>query len=179
MTPRPLARLRAVAGDTTIVLLWAAVAGAVCVVLRLLGAAPTTPAGWDGVAFVTLVLPVAATHAVVEARRGATPGKRWVGLAVVARSGPRPSPGTAAVRAAVKFAPWQLAHSAVFRLVDGSQDVVWLWLASAAQGVVVVSAVLSLVRRDGRALHDLVAGTRVVALRAAGTADSGASVPTA
>jgi uncharacterized RDD family membrane protein YckC len=85
----------------------------------------------------------------------------------------------AVVRSAVKFAPWQLAHSAVFRLVAGSQDAVWLWLASSAQLVVLGSAVTVAARQDGRALHDLVAGTRVVAGRAGHSADSGGRVLTA
>lgn len=179
MTAGPVRRLRATVGDLVIVLLWAVVAAGVGVLLRTTGAAPNSPGGWDLVAFLTLVVPVAATHVVLEVRSGATPGKRWAGLAVVGGDGSHPTLRVAVLRSVVKFGPWQVAHSAAFRLAAGSDAALWLWLATGAQLVVLVSGLLVVGRRDRRSLHDLLAGTRVVALRAGGTADSGAPAVTA
>ena len=43
-------------------------------------------------------------------RRQVTPGKRLMGLVVISEDGSRLQRGQALVRAAVKFAPWKLAH---------------------------------------------------------------------
>ncbi|NMD47816.1 MAG: RDD family protein, partial [Propionibacterium sp.] len=70
-----------------------------------------------------------------------------------------------AARNAIKLLPWQLGHVAVARFILGVQfelaivvDVVAVLLA--------VATVVVAVRDPGRrALHDLIAGTRVVAVR--------------
>ena len=67
-------------------------------------------------AFVTLTLPVALYFALWEASPWqATPGKRALGLRVVLVSGGRRVPfGRALLRPAVKLAPWELAHAALW-----------------------------------------------------------------
>ena len=73
--------------------------------------------------------------------------------------------GRVAARNAIKLLPWQLGHVAVARFILGVQfelaivvDVVAVLLA--------VATVVVAVRDPGRrALHDLIAGTRVVAVR--------------
>ena len=66
---------------------------------------------------------------------GATPGKRLLGLAVVAADGHRPSPRRAAARAALSLLSFALLG---------------------------LGALLALFTRSGRALHDFLAGTFVV-----------------
>lgn len=142
-------------------------------------------------AFAATVLPVWVYLTATEAgRRHATWGKRRAGLRVVAAGdgGPGVAPEAAplgvvwvAVRNAVKLLPWQLAHIAVARILleaggstdagtDGGMDA---GLEPGTAAVVGVTYTLSLVIplvsivmawRDPlrRALHDGVAGTRVV-----------------
>lgn len=155
-------RLLASLVDVPVVLAWVAVAALAGVALRALDATPRTPAGWDGIAFVTLILPVTVTFALAEAsRRQGTPGKQRLRLSVTDRAGRRLGRGRSLARSAVKFAPWQAAHTAVFQLAAGREDP-WLFgLSVGAQVVVVASAVSMLADPEHRALHDRVAGTRV------------------
>lgn len=155
-------RLLASLGDLPVVLAWAAVAAVVGVALQALDAAPRTPAGWDAIAFLTLIAPVTLTLALAEASsRQGTPGKRRLRLVVVDRAGRRLGRGRSLARSGVKFAPWQAAHTAVFQLASGREDAWLLALSVGAQLVVVASTLMMLVDRHHRALHDLVAGTRV------------------
>jgi uncharacterized RDD family membrane protein YckC len=62
------------------------------------------------------------------------------------------------------LAPWQLAHTAVFRMAAGSQQARWPVLAVVAQLMVAGSAVTLLRDPDHRAWHDLLTRTRVVAV---------------
>ncbi len=81
----------------------------------LLAALLATPASRDAVAFVTVVLPVSLYFALQEgsARQG-TWGKRKLGLRVTGLDGGPLPLGRALVRAAVKFLPWQIAHTCLF-----------------------------------------------------------------
>ena len=76
-----------------------------------------TPASRDAVAFVTIVLPVILYFALQEgsARQG-TWGKRRLGLRVTALDGGPLPVGRALVRSAIKFLPWQLAHTCLFHI---------------------------------------------------------------
>ncbi|GGA82166.1 hypothetical protein GCM10011521_20670 [Arenimonas soli] len=65
----------------------------------------------------------------------ASPGKRLAGLRVVAADGSRPGPGRIALRFVAGAPSWLLLH---------------------------LGHAMAAIRRDGRALHDLVAGTSVV-----------------
>ncbi len=112
------------------------------------------------------VLPAALWWGAWEAvgRRHATPGKRLYGLTVQDGRGAPPSRRRIAARTAVKLLPWQLAHLAVNRLARGNgTDPGSAVTASLTASLVLpaVSAGLAAVRRDGAALHDLLAGTRV------------------
>ena len=124
------------------------------------------PATVDLAQFATMVLPTGLYLAAGEAgARHATAGKRAVGLVVVGGDGGLPSPSRIAVRTAVKLLPWQIAHLSVTRaagIVPGPHAAA---LSGAglvtALGLATTSAALAVLRPDGRALHDLVAGTRV------------------
>jgi uncharacterized RDD family membrane protein YckC len=110
------------------------------------------------------VLPVGAYLTVTEAgRHRAAPGKRWQGLQVVTVGGAAIGWQRAVVRSAVKLLPWQLAHLAVARWmvgVDPSPAILTAYGAS----LVLATGSIAVALRDpqGRALHDLAAGTRVV-----------------
>jgi uncharacterized RDD family membrane protein YckC len=156
-------RLQAAALDFPIVMGWAAFSGAGGAVLRLLDLGFDTPAAWDAYAFVTLVAPVVVTMALMEASpRQATPGKRRLGLVVIDADGERLTRRRSLARATVKFAPWQMAHTAVFQLVAGSTAAGYLVLSISAQALVVASIVTMALDSRHRSFHDLIAGTRVV-----------------
>ncbi len=155
-------RLRAEASllDAVVILGWALFAAAIGVGLRSFDVALTSAGSRDSLAFLTLVLPVVVTFALQEASPArATFGKARRGLTVTSLDGERIDLSRSAIRSAVKFLPWQLAHSAVFRLIDDPSATVWAVAAVAAQVLVVASVVTA--ARTGRALHDFVAGTRV------------------
>lgn len=120
------------------------------------------------VAVASSVPPVAATVIAARAEAGsrrATWGKRCEQLEVDGADG-APSLGRAVLRNAVKIGlPWTLGHVVVYRAMDGGferADPV-TWAATAAvYGLGAATVGLGLAGR-GRTLHDLVAGTRVVA----------------
>jgi uncharacterized RDD family membrane protein YckC len=124
------------------------------------------PATVDLAQFATMVLPTGLYLVAGEAgTRNATAGKLAAGLVVVGRDGGQPSPSRIAVRTAVKLLPWQIAHLSITRatgIVPGRYAAA---LSRAglvtALGLATTSAALAVLRPDGRALHDLVAGTRV------------------
>jgi uncharacterized RDD family membrane protein YckC len=158
-----LTRIKAAAIDLSIVVGWAAFSGAIGGVLRLLDLDFHTPTAWDMYAFATLVAPVAVTSALLEASpRQATPGKRRLGLVVVDVEGRRLNRTRSLARSAVKFVPWQMAHTAVFQLLAGSTATGYIVLSIAAQTLVVASILTMVVDSQHRALHDLIAGTQVV-----------------
>jgi uncharacterized RDD family membrane protein YckC len=112
----------------------------------------------------SLIAPSALTFAVMEASAWqATPGKTLVGLRVQSVDGHRLTLAQALARNTVKLAPWQLAHTAVFRMAAGSPQRRWPVIATAAQLAVVGSAVTSWRDPHHRCWHDLLARTRVVA----------------
>lgn len=159
-----LQRLQAAAFDLPIIVGWAVFSGVVGGVLRLLDLDFETAAAWDLYAFASLVLPVVLTFALLEASpRRATPGKRRLGLVVVNPDGGRLTRSRSLARSVVKFTPWQMAHTAVFHLVAGSTAVGYVVLSIAAQGLVLASIVTMAFDSRHRSLHDLIAGTRVVA----------------
>lgn len=155
-------RLPAMALDLLVIAGWAGGAGVVAWAARLVGVLES-PAGLDALAFATLVLPVVVTFAAQEASpRQATYGKRRLGLRVVDAADARLTFRRALGRSVAKFAPWQLAHTAVFSLMADNASMSFLVLSIAAQLLVVVSVMIMTLDPQHRALHDWVAGTRVV-----------------
>ena len=69
-----------------------------------------------------------------------------------------------AQRNAVKLLPWQLAHLAVSRFILDEQVGAAVALDILAIVLVLVTIAMAVVDRRRRALHDRIAGTRVVAL---------------
>jgi uncharacterized RDD family membrane protein YckC len=124
---------------------------------------PSVPAT-DLLVAAATVLPTGAYLATGEAgRHQAAWGKRRAGLRVIAADGGRAGIGRIVLRTAVKLLPWQLAHVAVARLVRGVDAPVTIWTTDALS-LLLAAASVTLALRDprGRALHDRVAGTRVV-----------------
>ncbi len=67
----------------------------------------------------------------------------------------------------MKFAPWQMAHTAVFHLLDGSTSVALVALSIIAQVLVLASIGVMTLDPRHRSFHDLIAGTQVVGIGAA------------
>ena len=159
------ARLRAAGLDLLLIVApCAALAGVLGLMLRAAGIDLATPVARDSLAFATLVFPVMATTAYQEASpRQATVGKRRTGLLVVDDSGARLTFRRALGRSVVKFLPWQLGHTAVFHLADGSTAPGFLVLSIGSQLIVVISILAVALDTAHRAIHDWITHSRVVA----------------
>lgn len=156
-------RLAAAAMDTLLVVgLWLLVTTAIGFGMSFIGTTPTTPEGWDVYAFCTLVGPTVVTFAWLEASPRSTPGKRRMELAVVDGSGNQLSRQRSLARSALRFVPWQLAHTAVYQLSAGRESL-WIWvLCIGAQVWVAATWLCVLVDKRHRALHDRLTATEVV-----------------
>jgi len=153
----------AMALDLAMIAGWAVVAAVVGLVARSSGLDFGSPRVADAFAFVTLVAPATLTFAWQESStRQATFAKRHMGLRVVDRAGRRLSLPRSLTRSVVKFLPWQLAHTAVFALIADPESMGMVALSITAQVVVVGSVLVMTLDPQHRALHDWVAGTRVV-----------------
>ncbi|MDN5860366.1 MAG: RDD family protein [Pseudonocardia sp.] len=168
-TARWRPRLGASLVDLAAIVVWLGLLTALGFVVRPLlpaAGAPPLPAT-DQIAFAATVLPTWIYLTVGEAgRHQAGPGKRAAGLRVVGAGGFRPSVGRIAVRNMVKLVPWQLSHVAVARLILGIDDPITIGTAYGLAVLIVAVTVVMAVRDPaGRALHDRLAATRVVAAR--------------
>lgn len=116
--------------------------------------------------FVIVTLPVTCYFAIFEASpRGATWGKRRIGLRVVTSAGERLTAARSFARTAAKLAPWELSHAAVWQFYFAKQGQLLFpsVLQSVAWILVILNVITAFVDPDHRALHDRIAGTRVVA----------------
>jgi uncharacterized RDD family membrane protein YckC len=157
-------RLASLTWDLPVIAAWALFAGVVGVALNILvGLQPRSPWALDLQALLSLILPVILTFSYLEGSgRQATFGKRRMRLVVVDAGGRPPGFRRALVRSVVKLLPWQLGHSAVFHLAAGSTSIVFLALSIGAQLLMVASVLVMAIDARHRALHDWVAGTRVM-----------------
>jgi uncharacterized RDD family membrane protein YckC len=155
--------------------------------LRAAGLLPEAVTGQTGrilaqlAVFAVLTVPVTLWFAWSEAApRGATPGKRVLGLGVVGLGGAGLSFGRSLGRSALKVAlPWELAHTGVWNVMvwpaeqDAALDLVLFVLANA---LLAANAVLLLVA-SGRTLYDRAAGTVVRPVRPAAPSPSPSPSP--
>jgi uncharacterized RDD family membrane protein YckC len=117
-------------------------------------------------AFLSLTLPVILYFAIAESSGWrATVGKRALGLRVLTVTGKRVGLGRSLVRSAIKFLPWEVAHTAIWHVpgqpfVSEPAPINFLGYAVALAGAGVFAA--AVFRGRGRTPYDLVAGTMVV-----------------
>jgi uncharacterized RDD family membrane protein YckC len=167
----------AFAADYVVIVVWIAFVSTAGLVARsLLGIrleAMTTDADkiqGHAVGFTALTLPVMLYFAAAEhfPWRG-TPGKRLLGLQVLSVDGFATAPLTRLlVRSALKFAPWELAHTVVWHspgqpFVTGPDG--WGVAGYAVSLAVVVLYVVCLFVGSGRTPYDWAARTIVVYIR--------------
>jgi uncharacterized RDD family membrane protein YckC len=123
------------------------------------------PVAGQASGFVLVTLPVTLYFAVQEASaRQGTWGKARCNLKVIGPDGERLSLRRALARTALKFLPWELAHTAIWQAQFASAErspgvIAGFVLVWALVGANALSIVL---RRDRRALYDQWAGTAVV-----------------
>jgi len=131
----------------------------------------------DAFAFLVLILPVILYCAWAESSpRQATFGKRRAGLVVVSVTGGRLSRKRALLRSALKFLPWQLAHSCLFRIPGWPSDpqdpspLIWAGLIL-AQALVFLT-LLTLTVGQRRTPYDRLSGTVVVVAHSPGSREN-------
>jgi len=164
---RALPRLFAYSIDWGLFAVWASLAGAAIWLLRD-GATGWPQEGWRSQlwgAGITTVPFLAYLSLGEGSRRGATIGKRLLGLHVLGDDDQPPSRGRALLRNVVKLLPWELGHTAAHQMLaagladrEPPQWAAWLSFASMA---LALGFVATLFVGDGRAPHDRVARTHV------------------
>lgn len=174
-TGRPghlLRRLRALSLDLVVVGAYIGVLSAVFLGAGAADASAVEAAFADPVraqltAFVLLTLPVILYFTGWEAHRGATPGKRVAGIRVVGHDGGPVGWSRALGRSALRFLPWELAHTSLWRIPGWPGEVVTIPTSAVAGFAVVwilvgLYLLVPLLRSDRRTPYDLIAGTFVV-----------------
>lgn len=138
---------------------------------RLLGldlSWPRNPVFADLTVFVSLILPIGLYFALSESSaRQATWGKRKAGLLVVGISRGRLPFGRAVLRAIFKLLPWQIAHTSLFHIPgwpwDPSAPPAWVYAGFGfCYALLGANIALLLLSSERAALHDRVAGSRVI-----------------
>lgn len=140
-----------------------------------------SPVARQGVLFLLLTLPVVLYFAIAQSSpAGATLGKRLLSLRVVSATGARATFTQTLLRAAVKFAPWELAHTAIWRIStvpEGDEAPLWttlvFWFALFASAAYLAG----LFTRSGRTLYDRIAATQVIHPQSAGDVGARTSAP--
>jgi uncharacterized RDD family membrane protein YckC len=121
----------------------------------------------DIAAFLLIILPVILYFGLQEgSARASTWGKRRVGLRVIQANGRPIGYGRALARAALKFLPWQLGHTAVFQSIFTGPSP-WTYLLYAlAYGLAIFYLVYLWRHPAHRTPYDRAAGTAVIVPRA-------------
>ena len=117
------------------------------------------------VSFVLVTLPVALYFALSEASaQQATWGKRKLGLQVIGPDGTRISLGRSLGRTALKFIPWELAHTLIWQVRFATPgEGVWISAGFVLVWVLVGANLVSLWwRSNHQTLYDWLAGTYVI-----------------
>lgn len=117
------------------------------------------------VGFLLVTLPVTLYFAFSEASvRQATWGKQRLGLKVTTQNGNRIGLWRSVSRTALKFIPWELAHTIIWQISFTPNQLSSLITAGFAAVYLLIGAnIISLIlRKDRRTLYDLLAGTCVV-----------------
>jgi uncharacterized RDD family membrane protein YckC len=163
-------RIAAIVVDYLLIVGYLVIVAIVSIVLRsvsprMLSALFGSPMSGELSSFVLVTLPVTLYFAISEASpRGATWGKRRIGLRVVTSAGERLTVARSLARTAGKFVPWELSHAAVWQFLFAKQGPLIFpsVLQSIAWVLVILNVITAFVDPSHRALHDRIAGTRVV-----------------
>jgi uncharacterized RDD family membrane protein YckC len=169
-------RLAAFAIDYGVIAVYAGLlAGVSLVVRRMLGVEaelPTTVAqklAGQASAFCAFTLPIVLYFAFAESSRWrATLGKTVMSLRVTTLGDQPVSLKRSLLRSAIKFAPWELAHTAVWHVPDRpfvSEPSILNWIGWLLAMSIAVFYVLSLFVGARRTPYDWVSGTEVVSHR--------------
>lgn len=156
---------RAAAYLLDLVLLFVLLAPLAFLVQRVSGYLPTTPRATWHLQLLEFSLPAWLYFVLADASaRGATIGKRLLGLRVVTAAGGRLTWSRALSRTAIKLLPWELSHAAAFALGERFGELTTLQsvLLGLANLLAVVWLVLAFVSRGERSVHDRCCATRVV-----------------
>ena len=117
-------------------------------------------------AFLFLTLPVCAYFFLCEGSKfGATVGKRLLHIRVVNPSGEPLGFTRSMIRTVVKFTPWELSHTALWRIHFGvplAAGSAAFWFLVATWSLILVYGATLIFNRRHRALYDLIAGSEVV-----------------
>ena len=130
----------------------------------LIGYRPDTGVGVWLVSLATISVPSWVYFTLSDAStRGATLGKRLLGLRASSLDGGRIGLGRALARTAIKLIPWELTHLTLFALSPelGSftgLQIGFLWVV---YGLFAIYLVVAVRNRGERSVHDLAAGTAV------------------
>lgn len=124
-------RLLAFAMDWLVVVLWGSLLFGVVMIAT--GGNPPRPENpWkaQGVGFLTMTIPVTVYFVLCESSAmRASLGKRVLGLAVSRETGERLSFGSALLRNAVKFVPWEFGHTVAQQAALSGEEgfPTWVW----------------------------------------------------
>jgi uncharacterized RDD family membrane protein YckC len=123
----------------------------------------STPGARQLLGAATLTIPVLLYFALCEASaRQGTIGKQATRLRVVGRDHERIGLGRSLVRSGLKFAPWEIAHTAIHR-IPLSGDIPWpVWAGLVVSMLLSLAYLAALFTGHGRTPYDALAGTRVV-----------------
>lgn len=147
-----------------VALLFALLAPLAFLVKRLTGFMPETPAATWRLQLLEFSLPSWCYFALADASaRGATLGKRLLGLRVVTAAGGRVAPGRALARTALKLLPWELSHFAAFGLGERFGELTLLQSSGlvVANLLAIAWLLLALTSRGATGAHDRLVATRV------------------
>lgn len=112
--------------------------------------------------FTALTLPVTLYFALLETRRGATLGKQVLGLRVTNHRGDPLPLNRSYLRSAVKFAPWELSHTALYRVGAGSEPLAtWQAVLFSLSLLGAALYLFELFAPPQRPLYDRASGARV------------------
>lgn len=161
--PLPWRRLAAYGVDSVVIFLYLMLT----VPALVYGASwpwPDEPWRTQLLSLLCITLPVAMYFALNEASgRGATLGKRLLGLRVSDMRGGRLPLGRSLLRSALKFAPWELAHAASYRIAATETVTAWQLGVVSMSLLLVTLFVASLFFGAARAPYDRIAGSLVQA----------------
>lgn len=157
-------RLLAFLLDYLLIVLYIGLLVAVAFLVPSLQSLFQTPVQSDIVAFLILVLPVVLYFGLQEGtKQQATWGKRRMKLKVIQVDGTYLGMGRALVRAATKFLPWQIAHTAIFHMVqDGQLPLPLLWTLVVLAYLLPIAYIVLIWKHPAhRTIYDWLAGSVV------------------